>query len=102
MLHLVAYAAITLPLLIAGGLEGFAAGSLVVEGVILCGRAYYLSKLFVGFRFLRHALRGFSPVAPAVAFVLVEMLGIEELYLKLAGDMPKEMVFQRELLIARL
>jgi phosphoenolpyruvate carboxykinase (GTP) len=31
-----------------------------------------------------------------------EMLGIEELYLKLAGDMPKEMVFQRELLIARL
>ncbi len=34
--------------------------------------------------------------------VKADMLGIEELYLKLAGDMPKEMVFQRELLISRL
>ncbi len=31
-----------------------------------------------------------------------EILGQEELFLKLAGDLPKEMVFQRELLIARL
>jgi hypothetical protein len=31
-----------------------------------------------------------------------EMLGVEELFLKLAGDLPKEMVFQRELLISRL
>jgi hypothetical protein len=26
----------------------------------------------------------------------------EELFLKLAGDLPKEMIFQRELLISRL
>ena len=31
-----------------------------------------------------------------------EILGQEELLLKLAGDLPKEMVFQRELLISRL
>jgi phosphoenolpyruvate carboxykinase (GTP) len=31
-----------------------------------------------------------------------EILGQEELFLKLAGDLPKEMVVQRELLIARL
>jgi phosphoenolpyruvate carboxykinase (GTP) len=31
-----------------------------------------------------------------------EILLQEELFLKLAGDLPKEMVFQRELLIARL
>ena len=31
-----------------------------------------------------------------------EIAGQEELFLKLAGDLPKEMIFQRELLIARL
>jgi phosphoenolpyruvate carboxykinase (GTP) len=31
-----------------------------------------------------------------------ELLSQEELFLKLAGDMPKEMIFQRELLISRL
>jgi phosphoenolpyruvate carboxykinase (GTP) len=31
-----------------------------------------------------------------------ELLNQEELFLKLAGDLPKEMIFQRELLISRL
>jgi phosphoenolpyruvate carboxykinase (GTP) len=31
-----------------------------------------------------------------------EVLSQEELFLKLAGDLPKEMVFQRELLVSRL
>lgn len=31
-----------------------------------------------------------------------EIIGQEELFLRLAGDLPKEMVFQRELLISRL
>ena len=31
-----------------------------------------------------------------------EIVGQEELFLKLAGDLPKEMIFQRELLISRL
>ena len=31
-----------------------------------------------------------------------ELLSQEELFLKIAGDMPKEMIFQRELLVSRL
>jgi phosphoenolpyruvate carboxykinase (GTP) len=34
--------------------------------------------------------------------VKAELLGQEELFLKMAGDLPKEMIFQRELLISRL
>jgi phosphoenolpyruvate carboxykinase (GTP) len=34
--------------------------------------------------------------------VKVELVSQEELFLKLAGDLPKEMIFQRELLISRL
>ena len=36
------------------------------------------------------------------AAVKSELLSQEELFLKLAGDLPKEMIFQRELLISRL
>jgi hypothetical protein len=31
-----------------------------------------------------------------------ELVGQEELFLKLAGDLPKEIIFQRELLVSRL
>jgi phosphoenolpyruvate carboxykinase (GTP) len=31
-----------------------------------------------------------------------EVLTQEDLFMKLAGDMPKELIFQRELLIARI
>jgi len=34
--------------------------------------------------------------------VKAEVMSQEELFLKLAGDLPKEMIFQRELLISRL
>jgi phosphoenolpyruvate carboxykinase (GTP) len=34
--------------------------------------------------------------------VKAELLSQEELFLKIAGDLPKEMIFQRELLISRL
>ncbi len=34
--------------------------------------------------------------------VKTELLSQEELFLKLAGDLPKEMIFQRELLVSRL
>jgi phosphoenolpyruvate carboxykinase (GTP) len=36
------------------------------------------------------------------AEVKAEILSQEELFLKLAGDLPKEMIFQRELLVTRL
>ena len=34
--------------------------------------------------------------------VKAELVGAEELFLRMAGDLPKEMIFQRELLISRL
>ena len=34
--------------------------------------------------------------------VRAELVGQEELFLKLAGDLPKEIIFQRELLVSRL
>jgi phosphoenolpyruvate carboxykinase (GTP) len=34
--------------------------------------------------------------------VKIELMSQEELFLKLAGDLPKEMIFQRELLVSRL
>ena len=37
-----------------------------------------------------------------VEAVKMELLSQEELFLRLAGDLPKEMVFQRELLVSRL
>jgi len=37
-----------------------------------------------------------------LADIKSELIGQEELFLKLAGDLPKEMIFQRELLISRL
>jgi phosphoenolpyruvate carboxykinase (GTP) len=40
--------------------------------------------------------------AIAIEDVKSELLSTEELFLKLAGDLPKEMIFQRELLISRL
>ena len=37
-----------------------------------------------------------------IAAFKAELLSQEELFLKLAGDLPKEMIFQKELLISRL
>ena len=43
-----------------------------------------------------------APDASTTRTCKSELLSQEELFLKLAGDMPKEMIFQRELLISRL
>jgi phosphoenolpyruvate carboxykinase (GTP) len=45
-------------------------------------------------------LEAIQSVNPAE--VKAELMSQEELFLKLAGDLPKEMIFQRELLISRL
>jgi len=37
-----------------------------------------------------------------IAELKMEIMSQEELFLKMSGDLPKEIVFQRELLIARL
>jgi phosphoenolpyruvate carboxykinase (GTP) len=43
------------------------------------------------------AIQGVTPEE-----VKTELMSQEELFLKLAGDLPKEMIFQRELLVSRL
>ena len=60
-----------IPLLLAFGLPGFAAGIAAQALAALVLRAYWLQQLFPGFSFLRHAARAFVPTVPAAAIVLV-------------------------------
>jgi O-antigen/teichoic acid export membrane protein len=59
-----------LPLLFTHGLTGLAVGIGAGGAVNLFVRAYYVSRLFEGFAFARHALRAVLPTIPAVAIVL--------------------------------
>ncbi|MHB8692680.1 MAG: oligosaccharide flippase family protein [Solirubrobacteraceae bacterium] len=63
-----------IPLLFADGLTGLAIGIGVGAIVALGLRAWYLSKLFAGFAFFRHALRSVLPTVPAVLVVLAARL----------------------------
>jgi O-antigen/teichoic acid export membrane protein len=70
----VVFLAAGIPLLLAFGLPGFAAGIAVQAAAALVMRAYWLQRLFPGFDFLRHAARAFLPTMPAVAVVLAARL----------------------------
>jgi PST family polysaccharide transporter len=59
-----------IPLLLAFGLPGFAAGIALQAFAALVLRTWYLHQLFPGFGFLRHAARAFLPTLPAAALVL--------------------------------
>ena len=63
--------AVGLPLLFVDGLTGLGIG--IAAGALsnLALRAWYLSTLFRGFEFMRHALRAILPTLPAVAVVLL-------------------------------
>jgi O-antigen/teichoic acid export membrane protein len=63
-----------IPLLIAYGLPGFAAAVVIQAVVDFACRAWYLSRLFHGFRYVGHALRSIAPTIPAVAAVLLVRL----------------------------
>lgn len=69
-----AFLVITVPLLIAFGLSGFAIGWLAGQFVVLAVRTYYLTRLFAEFKILRHTARALAPVAPAAAVVLLARL----------------------------
>jgi O-antigen/teichoic acid export membrane protein len=70
VIGLVNFAAITAPLMIAFGLTGFAIGTAIGVCINIGVRAYYLSRLFEGFRLGRHAVRAVLPALPAAAVVL--------------------------------
>lgn len=67
----VAFVVLTLPLLIFGGLKGFAYGMAAMMLVQLVCRTYYLRRLFTGFRLLPHAVRAVTPILPGVGAVLL-------------------------------
>jgi O-antigen/teichoic acid export membrane protein len=66
--------AVTLPLLIIFGIDGFAAGMVVNTFVSLIVRVHYLMRLFPGFEMLRHAARAIAPTIPAADAVLIMRL----------------------------
>jgi O-antigen/teichoic acid export membrane protein len=65
------FLAVGIPLLLAFGLPGLAAGIAAQALAALVMRAYYLQRLFPGFHFLRHAGRAGLPTLPATAVVLL-------------------------------
>lgn len=74
--QLATFLVVGIPLMITTGLTGYAIGVASVTAVDLAVRTYFLSRLFSGFRVLRHALRAIAPAVPAVAVVL----GVRLLY----------------------
>jgi O-antigen/teichoic acid export membrane protein len=67
---LCAFLLTAVPGMIVFELEGFAAGMAAMTGVLLCLRAYYLTRLFPGFQMLLYGLRAITPTIPAVAATL--------------------------------
>jgi O-antigen/teichoic acid export membrane protein len=66
--------AVTLPLLIWLGLDGFAIGMTANTFVSLAIRVRFLARLFPGFEMLRHAARAIAPTIPAADAVLIMRL----------------------------
>jgi O-antigen/teichoic acid export membrane protein len=63
-----------LPLILAYGLTGLAIGTGIQGLVALILRGYYMTQLFEGFVFVRHAMRAMIPTIPAVLVVLLMRL----------------------------
>jgi O-antigen/teichoic acid export membrane protein len=66
--------AVTLPLLLAFGIDCFAIGMVVNTLVSLAVRVHFLTRLFPGFAMLRHAARAVAPTIPAADAVLIMRL----------------------------
>lgn len=64
------FVVVGLPLTLAYGLRGLGFGIAAQSLTNLVIRAYYLRRLFPGFRFVRHGLRAVSTVVPATALIL--------------------------------
>jgi O-antigen/teichoic acid export membrane protein len=70
VIALVAFAVVTAPLMLVLGLTGYAIGVGAAVLIDLAVRGYYLSRLFEGFRIVRHTIRAVTPTVPAVLAVL--------------------------------
>lgn len=79
-----AFLVFALPLLIAFGLKGYAAGIAAMTLVSLTLRTYYVKRLFPEFRMVRYAARALAPTLPALAVVLLLRTLVDERTLPLA------------------
>jgi lipopolysaccharide exporter len=70
IVNMTVFFAVTVPLLFAEGLDGYAAGMAILTVASIAGRTYFLGKMFAGLAFARHAARAIAPVVPATAAVL--------------------------------
>ncbi len=109
---LVAFLAVTTPLLFAYELDGFAAGTAVMALVSVAGRWYYLKRLFPDLRLTRYVLRALAPTAIAAAAILAARalteldrdlpLALGELAAYLLIDAALTILFERRLLAEAL
>jgi O-antigen/teichoic acid export membrane protein len=76
LVTLAAFLCITLPLLVTGGLRGYAFGMAALGLVSLLARGWYLTRLFSALSMARHAARAIAPTIPAVLAVLLARAAI--------------------------
>jgi O-antigen/teichoic acid export membrane protein len=105
---IVVFVLVTIPLLLADGLQGLAIGLAVQAATLVIVRGYYLRRLFRGFHLGRHALRAIAPSVPAVGAVLLaralesgsrtEARAIGELVLYIGVTIAATLLFERDLL----
>jgi len=98
---------ITVPLLVLGGLKGYAIGMLAMTVVTVAARTYYLGRLFSGFQMLWHAGRAIAPSIPPLAIVLALRLlepgdrtlgiAVAELVVYVAATIAATLIFERAL-----
>ena len=65
----VVFVALVIPGMILWGLTGYAIAICAMLAAQIVLRGYYLSRLFSGFRMLRHTVRAVAPSVPAVAVI---------------------------------
>lgn len=103
-----AFVAAVVPLTLTYGLDGFAAGMVVMTVVNFALRTWYLTRLFDGFRMARHFARAITPALPALAVVLLaralepaertQSIVVGELLLFAAATVAATLLLERRLL----
>jgi UDP-N-acetylmuramyl pentapeptide phosphotransferase/UDP-N-acetylglucosamine-1-phosphate transferase len=73
----VATVLISVPLLLADGLDGLAAGVAITTVIGLAARVWYLSRLFPALQILVHSARAIAPTLPAAAAVLAVRAAVD-------------------------
>jgi len=97
---------ITVPLMIAFGLTGYAIGMAAALAIQIAQRGYFLRRLFSGFSLVGYILRAMAPTAPAAGLVLALRLvapgdrgavrAVAELALYLVATGVFTWIFERE------